>query len=196
VGSIIIRNDDVNPNTDYKMLMAIYDIIDEFVPNAEIWSVWSPACFNMPNQNILYPVSYYPLRNQPAETLLKMVTHIGLPLEGVRYHKICSHGLYHISHKNMPRDWQVASIVGSCNMLRTKTFVAPFSEWDETTEEVCRTHNISLVHNGWKSLESEPFDPNHGRWFFHSWRFNPETFRALFNKTATVSTGTVSYAKI
>lgn len=180
--SIIFRNDDVNSNSNYKQLMAIYDTIKEYVPNAEIWSVWCPTCVYRPNSNLIYPANMYPIRHQDEKDLMK-INHIGFPLEGGLYYRLATHGLYHISHKNKSRDFQAMSILSTARLLKTNIFVPPFSEWDNITEKVCTDNNIRLIKSsdGWKSLESEPFNPNHPLWFFHSWRYTPEKFREIFN---------------
>lgn len=184
---IIIRNDDVNPNTDYKELMEMYDIILESVPDAEIWTVWSPVCKQVKGSSHLYPKDDYPLKQQPLDFFFKNANRLGLPLDGGRYGKIASHGMLHFSHKNMPKDAQKMSIVTSCVLLNTKIFVPPFSEYDANTEAVCSDYGIRLVKcaDGWKSLESEPFNPDHPLWFFHSWRYTPETFREIFKNVCT-----------
>jgi len=185
---IIIRNDDVNPNTNYKELMEMYDVIEKFVPDVEIWSVYCPTCVRRPDSNLIYPKEYYPLRQQPQAQLMKMVNHVSLPLEGGAYRKIVSHGIYHVIHKNMSRDLQGASIIAACRFLRTNIFVPPYSEYDETTIDICSKHGITFVMPSpeWKSLESEPFNPDHKKWFFHSWRYTVESLKGMFNAYAKI----------
>jgi hypothetical protein len=184
VGKIIIRNDDVSPNTDYRELMRMYAIIEEYVPDAEIWSVWCPVCQNIPYANRLYRERYYPLRGQTKEFFMMQSDRIGLPSYGTKYRKIASHGMMHIDHRELSKGAQMMSIVTSCYLLKTHLFVPPFSEYNSDTEEVCKEYGVRLVkrEDGWKSLESTEFDPKHGLWFFHSWRYTPEKLKELFDK--------------
>lgn len=178
---IIIRNDDVNPNTNLAELDAMYNIILDAVPNAEIWTVFSPLCKRMSHFRGLYSPLDYPIKNHTTEFFYKELSKVGLPLEGGRYFKICSHGLIHVSHKNMPYAAQEMSIVASCSILNCQTFVPPFSDYDETTERVCSAHNIELIKNDdWKAFDFNEFNPDHKKWYFHSWRYTVETLKEKF----------------
>lgn len=177
---VIIRNDDVSPNSNKKHIETMYSIIREFLTDVEIWSCVSPICKSAPNGSV-YPE--LPLRNHDLPYFYNVdyrvfwnITDIGA------ISTIVSHGLLHIDHTKVSRDAQKLSIMTSCSMLGTKIFVPPFSQHDANTEDICNREGIRLVKSsdGWKSLESEPFDPNHPLWFFHSWRFTPETFREIF----------------
>lgn len=177
---IIIRNDDVNPNTDYKELMEMYDIILKAVPNAEIWTVWSVINRKLATSN-LYPDGDLPIKEKPLDYFYRTANQMGLPLEGGRYGKICSHGMLHICHKDMPIELQEMSIVTSCFLLRTKVFVPPFSESDKNTEIVCNKFGIELVkREEWMPLDYKDFDPSHKKWYFHSWRYTPDKLREKF----------------
>lgn len=177
--NIIIRNDDVNPITNVKDLESIYAIIRETIPNVEIWSCISL----MAKQNsigALYPD--LPLRGRDKAFFYDVNCLGTRRLLGLNLGTIVSHGLLHIDHSHYSRDAQEISIITSCNLLNTKIFVPPFSSFNEDTKQICEANSIRLVkpEDGWKSLESEKFDPKHKLWFFHSWRFNPETFKEKF----------------
>ena len=75
------------------------------------------------------------------------------------------------------------SIITSCKFLETDIFVPPFTSYNEDTKSICESNGIRLCveSDGWKSLESEKFDPKHPLWFFHSWRYNPKTFSELIS---------------
>lgn len=176
---VIFRNDDVNPNSDYDQLMEMYDIILEAIPDAEIWTVWCPICKNLNSDN-MYPDKDLPIKNQAIDYFYKNADKIGLPRKDGRYFKMCSHGLIHFNHKGLPYELQEMSIVTSCFMLDTKTFIPPFSEYDKNTEDICAKFGIELVkRDGWMPLDYhyQNFDPKYKKWYFHSWRYTPERLR-------------------
>jgi hypothetical protein len=178
---IVIRNDDVNPNTDIFQLQTIYNIIKQAVPGVEIWTAFSMISADKSDPNHLYPAKDLPIKEQPIEYFYKNVGKVELPIKSVNYEKMVSHGLLHIDHKYMPFELQEMSIVTSCFLLKTMTFVPPFSEYDNNTESVCDKYGIKLVkRDGWKSLDYNDFNPDQKLWYFHSWRYTPEKLREKF----------------
>lgn len=180
---VIFRNDDVSGSSNYEDIKQMYMFLDEKFNEPEIWS-----CVNLFSRGkcgSVYPE--LPLsQHQPNwffnATRFWNVDEFNNVVIPSSNHKIVSHGLYHVKHAHLPYMAQEMSIVGSCNYLGTKIFVPPFTNYNEDTRTICEGNDIQLVsdRDGWKSLESEPFNPNHKLWFFHSWRFTPKSFKELF----------------
>lgn len=95
------------------------------------------------------------------------------------YGDIASHGLFHVDHSQLQYDAQEMSIVSSCKYLETNMFIPPFNRFNQATEAVCRINGIKLLKldDGWKSLEFNDFDESHDLWYFHPWRWTPETLK-------------------
>jgi hypothetical protein len=167
LGSLIIRVDDVSPNTEiYDLNLAAHYLKNEL--GAEIW-----YCVNMFAKNT--PGSVYP--------------HLPMRGRGINYFcdvdkvygdrnfpdfvKVVSHGLIHAEHGELEKQTQYFSIMTSCNFLNTKIFVPPFMSYNSNTKEICDFNGIELVEGGgWKSMETEKFDPSFDRWYFHHWRMD------------------------
>lgn len=83
---------------------------------------------------------------------------------------IASHGLFHVDHRLLGFDAQEMSILGSCSLLESNTFVPPFNKWNETTELVCNKHGIELIkfEEGWQCMEYEEYNPNTKLWYLHA----------------------------
>lgn len=184
MGRLVFRNDDVNVNTSLIQLGGMYEDIRTRFPEAEIWSVVSSVGRASGKQSV-YPD--LPLRNHELEYFFDKADALWIPKNRFfNFGKIVSHGLVHCDHAKMSYDAQLMSIVTSCRVLDTNIFVPPFSSSNSDTVRICHQNGIhlSLPSEGWKSLEAEPFDPNHELWFFHSWRFTPESFRNIFKEVA------------
>ena len=82
-----------------------------------------------------------------------------------------SHGLLHIDHRLLSYEAQEMSILTSCSLTYSKIFVPPFNKWNQDTEAICCEHEIELIkfEDGWRSMEHEPFDPDHDYWYLHHW---------------------------
>lgn len=175
---LIFRNDDVNANTDLLKLGELYDILRAYVPSAEIMSCVTVLSKSSPN-GAVYP--NLPLKSKPFHYFIETDSVIlAKYVDGTR---IVSHGLWHLDHSKITPDLQEASIVSSCRLLKTDTFVPPFNSWNGQTERICERHGIRLVkhEDGWKSFEHNDFDPSHPLWYFHSWKWNKDSLRAYLN---------------
>lgn len=184
---IIFRNDDVNPNTDFVYLRAIYDVIHRNFPRAVIMSAVS-ILGKANAKGAVYPgdpfkdkkYGFFLDVNRAMCTSDMIRTMLGNTV-------IASHGLFHFHHGKVPKDIQELSIVSSCQYLGTDLFIPPFNSWNKDTEKICTKHKISLVgRDDWKCLEYNDFDPNHQLWYMHSWRYSVEEFT---NKLAGVNVG-------
>jgi len=174
---IIFRNDDVSPASNLLHICSMYETLKKIAPDCEIWN-----CVNIfakiNEKGSVYPD--LPLSNKPKNFFydVNSVWSFGDLPTG----KTVSHGLLHNDHTNLSPDAQETSIVASCRALGTDIFVPPFSRSDANMKRICSEFGIHMTDpsDGWKSLESDPFDPTHDKWFFHSWRFTPESFKKLF----------------
>lgn len=172
---LIFRNDDVSENTNFKQLYELYSVIESFAPMSEIWSCVTVLSHSAPS-GAVYPS--LPLKTKPFEYFLDVNQAIANP--HMIPAKVVSHGLWHFDHTKIERELMAASIVSSCKLLYTDTFVPPFNKWSEAMSDVCRYHGIRLVKSneeGWKSFEFNEFDPSHELWYFHSWKWTPEKLR-------------------
>jgi hypothetical protein len=88
--------------------------------------------------------------------------------------KIASHGLIHADHRLLTKEVQELSIILSCSLLKTKTFVPPFNKWNKDTEDICKEHGIELIkfEKGWLSMEHNPYFMGHELWYLHHWKFD------------------------
>ncbi len=171
---MIFRHDDVSPSTDFDKLEKIHDFLVGSFPSCEIWS-----CVNIFGKKNSIGAVYpdLPLRAKPtryfydADLLLDQKRIYSLAAR--KNEQIASHGLIHAVHSQMNREEQEFSILTSCNLLNTKVFVPPFNDFNGITEAVCAENGIRMTKpaDGWKSIESTPFNPDHKVWFFHSWRY-------------------------
>lgn len=180
---MIFRIDDVSQNTDMEELAAIVQIINDTYPGSEIWYCVNPICRSSFDGSV-YPgvpfkgrdkLFFYNVNSVFSDERMWKLRTTG---------RIVSHGLLHSDHSKLQYDAQEMSIVTSCNLLATNTFVPPFNYFNEATESVCRINKIKLIRSeeeGWESLEYEKFDPTWGLWYFHPWRFNAESFKAALN---------------
>ena len=66
----------------------------------------------------------------------------------------------------------------------TKCFIPPFNKWNADTEDICDEHDIELVksEDGWKCMEYNDFDENHGMWYLHAREFTFPEFEEWFDE--------------
>lgn len=174
--SLIFRIDDVSANTDLSALRKMIKTLkDMFV--CEVW-----ACVTIMSRGT-YVGSVYPdvpFKDKPVEYFYDVNHYFTPSYTELGYDRVASHGLFHIDHSKFQYDAQQMSIVSSCKILGADLFVPPFNRWNQTTEAVCKHYGIHLIKSemeGWKSLEYEPFNLKQHLWYFHPWRFTPESFK-------------------
>lgn len=171
-----VRIDDISSNTDFTALASMQNALRTRFP-CDIWLCMNPFS-RRSLEGSVYPKP--PFKDQPKEFFYNVNQHLDTSRLSLGQVQVVSHGLFHADHSNLQYDAQEMSIVGSCKLLGANIFVPPFNRFNETTEAVCRHYDIKLVRSdleGWRSLEHEPFDPSHKLWYFHAWRFTPETFK-------------------
>jgi len=191
---IILRDDDVSANTNKTALLEMYAIFRRRFSDTEFWYATSPLSKKITETfapNSVYPDPPFKHRERSffydVDNLGSIVTNldgqVAVYFSG-RYlkldnSKVVSHGLLHMDHSQLDRDAQEMSIITSCRLLDTDTFVPPFNKFNGTTKEICDDHGIQLIEyeGGWKSLEFNDFNPDHKLWYYHSWRWTPETFK-------------------
>lgn len=174
---LIIRVDDVSPNTDMRDLNACAEYLSREL-GAKVW-----YCVNLfagfSHDGAVYPD--VPLRGKPLRYFLNvnsMFRGLDFP-SGVR---IVSHGLIHAEHAKMTREAQELSIMVSCGALGTEIFVPPFISHNADTRAICAENNIEIVDGiGWRSMETEPYDPSCRSWYFHHWRMGLEQIKRWHN---------------
>jgi hypothetical protein len=178
---MLFRNDDVNPNSNFKHIKEIYSIIKNKFPDAQIYS-----CITiLGEKNSLGRV--YPQFNLQNHLHLRKFINVDLifDLKQLSYlQNIASHGLFHFSHARVAYETQKFSIVSSCNLLKTKVFVPPYMEINEETEQICKLAEIELWKDSdnWSNLDTEKIDFIHTKYYFHSWKFTPESFYKKLNE--------------
>lgn len=108
------------------------------------------------------------------------VDRLGLPAIPDSRIQLASHGLLHMDHRLLGREAQEMSILTSCKLVGTQTFVPPFNKWNCTTENVCRENKVALVkfEDGWRSMEHNRPGRETGKWYLHSRAFTVEQFKA------------------
>lgn len=175
---IVFRNDDISPSTDLENLYLLYESIARLYPDSQIISgvtlfgVWN-------DKESVYPD--LPLKDKPTEWFYKVnrILHRHSSVIG----ELASHGLFHVKHADISEDAQKMSILGSCNYLGTKKFIAPFNSYNAVTQKICDDNKIELMTSKyqWKSLDYEKFNSNHKFWSFHSWRYTVESLKEKLN---------------
>ena len=174
---IIFRNDDVSMASNVWDVHDMYKTINNKLPDAEIWSavtVFSKGRSGPVNPKLMYSQS----KDNPFDFFYD-VDSVWRYKRG--FGKLVSHGLFHVDHSRLDFKSAEMSILGSCKFLETDIFIPPYGRVNDAVIDVCKKHGIKLELgyplDGWKSLEFNKFDPTHEKWYFHSWRYTPETFK-------------------
>jgi hypothetical protein len=163
---MIFRLDDICLNSDMTEVNEVTDYL--LTKGKVIWAV-SPIVHDIDNQRVFPAIltAMSDVRN------FYLADKLGVPQlrDDVQ---IASHGLIHADHRLLSKEVQELSIVLSCSVLKTKTFVPPFNKWNSDTQEICRRHGIELVkfEDGWLSMEHNDKMEGHEKWYLHHWKFN------------------------
>lgn len=172
---VIFRNDDINPSTDFNNVKKQYNVIRELVPDVEIWQ--GVTLFGKENKKgSVYADT--PFKDKPTDWFFDIdnyYSHKSCNLSD----KQCSHGLFHADHTRMSRDAQAMSIIGSCKILKSDTFLPPFNRYNGETKLICKENGIHMItKTGWKNLIFNDFDPNHKLWYWHSWEWSAKALES------------------
>ncbi len=172
---MIFRNDDVCANTDINDLHdSFYLPLHDKYPDAKIYSC--VTLFSKKSESgSVYPD--VPFKDKPLEYFLSVDRFLGRYM-APDYVTTVSHGAWHFDHSALSKEAQYCSIISSCAILKTRIFCPPFNRWSSDTEAICNDNGIQLLkmEDGWKSLEHNKFDKNHGLFYFHSWRWKSKEF--------------------
>lgn len=180
--SLIFRNDDVSCNS--TNLNDIYTILVNKFSDCIIYSCSTVFSKNSVSGSI-YP--NLPLKDKELKYFYevdKAKDNIFMAEKEYENIVIASHGLWHFDHTSVDRQLKEASIITSCNLLKTNIFVPPFNKWDAEVELICAANNITLIKSneeGWKSFEHNKFDASYPLWYFHSWRWTHVTLKEYLN---------------
>jgi len=169
---ILFRNDDVNPNSDFKAIRKMYDTILQYFPNAEIYS-----CVNLFSQETSEGNVYPPTKKLAKDRDYFLVNKM-FDFKSLKYlERIVSHGMWHLDHKHCNNELQKYSIVSSCRILKTNLFVPPFWRYNQDTRDICSEYGIKLwVDTTWINFDNLDIIPEKRYYLFHSWKFTPESF--------------------
>lgn len=169
---ILFRNDDVNPNSNFKEIREIYSIIKKYFPNSEIYS-----CVNIFAKETPTGMPYPPTKKLVKDRKLYLIDKIFdlKELEGLE--KIVSHGMWHLDHWHSSEDLQTFSIVSSCKLLKTNIFIPPFWRFTKLTKKICEDNKIKLwVEPKWVNFDNQEITRYNRYYIIHSWKFTPESF--------------------
>jgi len=188
------RVDDISLNTDALKLAAMIAFLqDYFGPEwVEVELAVSPAVFDMSNYEGLEKERAFPatLNREADFRKFYRVEKVGVPEFIWEYRSkgpfftISAHGMVHVDHRLLSGKAQELSIVTSCALTKSDSFVPPFHKWNEKTEAACQRNRIHL-----EKLESvntshllyHKFDPNTYHYYFHTHDFTYEQFVQRFS---------------
>lgn len=179
---MIVRIDDVSPNTDFDHLYELYhEIKDALNPSCVYFAVTllSKWCL----KRSVYPGVPFKDREDGFFYGVDSTFDLGLISQDPDI-QVASHGLLHMDHSKCVKQVQELSILTSCSLLKSKVFVPPFNRYNHITEAVCKEHRIKLMkpQEGWRSLDYHAkvlgkFNPNHKHWYLHPWRWTLDEFK-------------------
>lgn len=167
------RIDDVSVNTDLVGLRDIFYVVAARLPKAEILLAVSPMVHDLSEEPQAERGRIFPkiLGAMSDPRVFFRPDRCGVPrvdfaTDRVRY---AAHGLIHIDHRLMAREAQELSILASCSLVGSKTFVPPFNKWNRETVAICEEHGITLVkfEDGWRHVSHNGFDRTQQLYYFH-----------------------------
>lgn len=184
---MMFRIDDVSVNTDRTKLTEMLRTIWERSPDATIMLAMSPLVHATKDERV-FPLI---LNAHSDWRVFYGVQRCGIPLQ-IRADNVivASHGLVHVDHRLLERAAKEMSILVSCSLLNTKTWVAPFNKYDQDCIEICMEHGITLIRweDDWQHLKFNDFDDTPGgKWYFHTHDFTLEQFKERLCPTSKPS---------
>lgn len=176
----VFRFDDICVNADMEKANEMARILRNKFPNCEILFCISPLVHDMSDTSGVTSERIFPKILNAYSDYRKFyeVDQCGCP-EIIPEVSRASHGLVHVDHRLLSKEAQELSILVSCSLAKSKTFVPPFNKWNKDTEEICDEAGINLIkfEDGWLCMEYNDFDPSHDLWYVHSREFELEEFR-------------------
>ena len=172
---MIFRFDDVCKNSDMELLTQLTDELHRQIGDIQvIWAI-SPIVSRSEKET----QRVFPRHWNACSDIRQHYKLNDLQLPGIHPRaSAASHGLVHIDHRLLSHGAQEMSIVLSCSLTGSRTFVPPFNKWNKDTETICRENSIRLIkfEDGWLSSEYNDFDPSHKLWYLHAREWTKESF--------------------
>lgn len=178
------RIDDICLNTNMQNVSELVRVIKERDKDARVALTVSVTCPNTRDADeMAFLRQWKPLSDN---TVFYSMGRCGVPDVAALRDNGCavwSHGLVHADHRLLHYYAQELSIVLSCSILNTETFVPPFHHWNDDTRAVCESHGLSLVkyEDGWSGSEHTDYDSSIAQWYLHPWRWDAKKLEAWFN---------------
>lgn len=175
----VFRFDDVCINSDIEHINSIVSFMIDRVHGCEIMFGISPLVHEHCGQRV-YPEI---LNAYSDHTKFYLVDKAGVPHNLHPQAKLAGHGLIHVDHRLLSIEAQEMSIVTSCSLVNTRTFIPPFNKWNENTEQACNIHGIHLVkfEDGWRSMEYNAYNSTHDLWYLHAREWTMDKILNWFN---------------
>jgi hypothetical protein len=178
----LFRIDDVSVNTDLHRLMLTLAAIRSRVHNAKIVLAVSPLVHDMREQPEKDHERVFPrlLSAMSDHREFFKIGRGGNPLTPAWEAqlgpvRVASHGLIHVDHRLLSREVQELSIIASCSLLETTTFVPPFNKYNKDTLDIAAEHSIEVVRfeDGWRHVKHNSFNRDQKLWYFHPFDLTP-----------------------
>lgn len=190
---MIFRIDDVSLNTNMERLRAIVEALLS-VPMAKVALAVSPMVHRVPQgeRGRIFPKVMGAMSDHRAFFRPDMA---GVPDLSDIVHDprvvVWSHGLFHVDHRLLGREAQEVSILASCSVVGSQTYVAPFNKWNRDTESICAEHGIELVkwEDDWRHVHHNGYDPSHGKWYLHEHDTDPMALQEWLHAPTRRRTG-------
>lgn len=185
------RFDDVSVNTDWHKLDQMVAFLRSTFKADQLRLIFavSPAVQDMRNCTHLLDrerAFYAILHTESDFRVFYQVDRVGVPVLLEQYRtdgvEIAGHGMVHVDHRLLSRGAQELSILMSCALLKTRTFVPPFHKWNLKTEAICAEHAVTLVKfdRSWRHLLYHKFDHRNPNYYVHTHDFHYQSFCAQF----------------
>lgn len=161
------RFDDVCVNANKLMIRDITNYLIEKFPTCRIIHAVSPLVHSNCGERV-FPkmLNAYSDYKKFYGVDVANVPCVSVP-QNVEY---AGHGIVHVDHRLLNKQAQEMSILISCSLVKSRTFVPPFNKWNKDTEEICKENGIELIkfEDGWLSAEHNEFDSKHELWYLHA----------------------------
>jgi hypothetical protein len=185
---LVFRIDDISVNTSETRLRNQIEILLTKFSESTILLGISPLVFSMNDGSALTQERIFPkiLNAYSDHTLFYKAERLGVPdyvWELIRNPRIrkASHGLLHVDHRLLDRGAQELSILTSCALADSDTFIPPFNKWNRDTEDICAERGINLIkfEDGWRHLGYNAIDPELTElYYYHTHDYSDEGFQA------------------
>jgi hypothetical protein len=186
------RFDDISINTDIEKLRRMCALLRKKIRDVRIIMAISPAVCDLSgfekdiDRERVFPPMFH--TKSDFTTFFKMQK-VGIPEIVKEWPDIeyASHGMAHVDHRLLSRGAQELSIVMSCSLVETNTFIPPFHKWNQKTADICKKHKIRLItmeEADWRHLKYHPFDERQTRYYLHTHDLTYDEFSHKFSPAA------------